>query len=562
MCESSPPWVPLRLLFRAGERCTKGEDLQGMSNTVQIRPGVGLLSLFPAMNYKPWFAFGEFVDNSIQSYVEHREELRALHGTNYKLKIEISFSTGDVPEILVEDNAAGIFGKDIERAFTPAARPPDRTGISQFGIGMKSAATWYSEYYTVSSSALGEKVTRVVTFDIKKIVDQNIEELPIESSPKDPDHHGTRILMRNLHQGLPHGQTLGKIRAFIGSIYRDYIRGGDVLIYVGGELLSFDGSTVLNQTYWPTDKGPGADALPKRWSLPIDFTLDGSWEEDKSPERPSKPPRVRGWMAILATGSTRKSGAALLWKKKVVVGAGSMAQGDEDSYRPGVVFGSTNSFPFQRLFGELDLSEFQVTAFKDQIDWRPGQELEFQEKLLEALNAGPEPMLRMARNYRSTLKTPDTGSAVRNSVQGTTLAAQEAFESVLSAHISGIPDEVIDTPSDVSDVEAQAAIFSVDGQGLRMDIIVDRGEKQWLKVSQDQNTWVVQLNRAHPFMNSFANLPGADLDPVFRIGMAIALAEIRARNASVPYPTTIRGWVNDSLGGELASRMGPSSRNE
>ena len=171
-------------------------------------------------------------------------------------------------------------------------------------------------------------------------------------------------------------------------------------------------------------------------------------------------------------------------------------------------------------------------------------------------------MLRMARNYRSTLKTPDTGSAVRNSVQGTTQAAQEAFESVLSAHISGIPDEIIDTPSDVADVEAQAAIFSVDGRGLRMDIIVDTGETQWLKVSQDQNTWVVQLNRAHPFMNSFANLPGADLDPVFRIAMAIALAEIRARNASVPYPTTIRGWVNDSLSGELASRMGSSSRDE
>lgn len=171
-----------------------------MSQSVKIRPGMGILSLFPAMNYKPWFAIGEFVDNSIQSYLEHRDELRAIHGPGYKLAINISFTTGDLPEILIEDNAAGIFSNDIERAFTPAARPPDRTGISQYGIGMKSAATWYSELYTVSTSALGEDVTRLVVFDIKKIIEEEIEELPIEESPKEPNQHGTRILMRNLHQ--------------------------------------------------------------------------------------------------------------------------------------------------------------------------------------------------------------------------------------------------------------------------------------------------------------------------------------------------------------------------
>ena len=90
---------------------------------VSIRPEVGMYSLFPHMNYKPWFALGEMVDNSIGSYVANREKLRALHGNNFKLKIDITFSqAGKDARILVEDNAAGISEKDSERAFTPASK--------------------------------------------------------------------------------------------------------------------------------------------------------------------------------------------------------------------------------------------------------------------------------------------------------------------------------------------------------------------------------------------------------------------------------------------------------
>ncbi len=44
---------------------------------VTIRPGIGLYALFPSLRYSPWVALGEMVDNSIQSYQEHKEELIA-----------------------------------------------------------------------------------------------------------------------------------------------------------------------------------------------------------------------------------------------------------------------------------------------------------------------------------------------------------------------------------------------------------------------------------------------------------------------------------------------------
>jgi hypothetical protein len=76
---------------------------------VTIRPGVGMLLLFPAMNYKAWFALGEMVDNFIESYMSHKADLRKLHGNDFKLKIDIAFSQGSDLRIVVEDNAAGIF---------------------------------------------------------------------------------------------------------------------------------------------------------------------------------------------------------------------------------------------------------------------------------------------------------------------------------------------------------------------------------------------------------------------------------------------------------------------
>ena len=59
------------------------------NETVNIRPAVGYLSILQAINYRAWYAIAEFVDNSIQSYVDNKSKLKKLHGNNFKLKIAI-----------------------------------------------------------------------------------------------------------------------------------------------------------------------------------------------------------------------------------------------------------------------------------------------------------------------------------------------------------------------------------------------------------------------------------------------------------------------------------------
>tara|TARA_B110000495_G_C22674163_1_gene398295 strand:- start:321 stop:635 length:315 start_codon:yes stop_codon:yes gene_type:complete len=77
---------------------------------VNIAPSVGYLSILSSINYKAWFAIGEFVDNSIQSYIDNKPKLKSLHGSSYKLKISIYISKS---KIEIRDNAAGIGEKTI-----------------------------------------------------------------------------------------------------------------------------------------------------------------------------------------------------------------------------------------------------------------------------------------------------------------------------------------------------------------------------------------------------------------------------------------------------------------
>src|SRR5258708_11515658 len=91
---------------------------------VNIRPGVGILSVLRHLNYKPWFAMAEFVDNSLQSYTRYRDALRRLHDNAFRLKVVIELDRSDELRIKIRDNAGGIASAEYGRAFRPAELPP------------------------------------------------------------------------------------------------------------------------------------------------------------------------------------------------------------------------------------------------------------------------------------------------------------------------------------------------------------------------------------------------------------------------------------------------------
>src|SRR5687767_13017305 len=102
----------------------------------------------------------EFVDNSLQSYLANKKPLTKVDGKKYKLKVDIEIDSAEAGRIVIRDNAAGISLSDFPRAFKPAQPPPDRSGLAEFGVGMKSAACWFAKRWTVRTKALGDKVER------------------------------------------------------------------------------------------------------------------------------------------------------------------------------------------------------------------------------------------------------------------------------------------------------------------------------------------------------------------------------------------------------------------
>lgn len=530
-----------------GSLTGKKKITPAIPQVVSVQPGVGMLALFPSMNYKPWYAIGEFVDNAIQSWRSTRKELESLHGKDFVLRIEIEFDH-ERDRILVRDNAAGIHAKDMARAFKPAHPPTDRSGLSQFGIGMKSAACWYARNFEVVTHALGEDVRRTVKFDVPKLIAADQDIVPITTSPAPGTRHGTTVTLSKLYHPIPTGRTLGKLRSYLASIYRDYLRSGSVQILVADELLRYKEPQVLEAPRWDS-----TDRVPTRWRK--DFVV----------ELPSGK-KVKGWAALRAKGSTAEAGLALLYRGKVVLGAGAMAGSSDDVYRPETVFGRGNTFMSQRLFGELDVSALRVTYSKDAIVWGGDEEV-FLDTLRSVLDDEPLPLLRMAQAHRSTERTKETKDILTAAVNSTAKAMKEALDSDLMwtepdseptvefdrEHAANRP--VPGTPAAPAIGANIPTEMHPSLPDLRLEIVDEDFDPRWLRVHTNDGLTTVSVNRAHRFMQSFVHIPGADVEPILRIAAAIALAELKGRACGLSQPAFIRNHLNDLLDGSLAERL-------
>ncbi len=524
---------------------------------VNIQPGVGMYALFPAMTYKPWVAIGELVDNSIDSYIKNQKNLRKID-PNFKLRVEIGIDQGEDARIIIQDNAAGIARDRVEQAFSPASPNPDLSGIGRYGIGMKSATGWYSKFYTISSAALGEDIRRTVTFDIEKIVQSKNASLRVEKTSKDPNEHGTRIVMSKLNKSVPQGQTLGKLKRYLASMYREFLRNGSVEIYVAGELLTYEVPEMLEAPYWPNPKGPAQNALEKKWVQNFSIELTDTWEVDLDANRPAVPQTIEGWVGILAKGDNKKSGLALTWRGKVIYGAGSMAdEASEEIYRPYDIYRTRSSNQFLRLVGEIDVSDMQVTAFKDRVDWKNGQEEEFLSKLAKALSEGDEPLLPMAMNYRATYRGPNIAEKIEIALDAAVVAVkEEVSKSGNTLNVGDLPLDEKPQPDKPHMSQPIVKLLEIsETEELSLEVIDAPFDNRLVSVKATQGSYKISFNRAHPFVNSFASLPDTDLDPVLRIAIAIGLSEVRAKMAGIPSATYYRQMVNDLLFGPLSTRI-------
>ena len=497
---------------------------------INIRPGVSVLSVLQHLNYKPWFALAEFVDNSVQNFVEREQALNALHGDDFIITVRIDVVSSNPGLITIKDNAAGIAASEFPRAFRPAAIPSDTSGLSEFGMGMKSAACWFSPRWSVRTKALHEDVERTVRFDVDEIVHGEVEELEITQVATRPEMHFTEVVLEDLHH-LPVGRTVGKIKDHLTDIYRVFIRDGVLQLFFNDDRLEYSQPKVLVAPF-VRDEISGE----KRWEKPIEFDFGGGL-------------KASGYAALQSTGDSYRSGFALFRRDRLIQGSA------DEGYKPRIIFGQPGSFRSQRLFGELHLEGFEVSHTKDGFRWDENEET-FLEILKDELDADDLPLLRQADLYRALESRQRRRKAALQAVNRTVEAMEKGLPRVLP--------EVADKPLvDTSEVPLpdQLALarreLKIDFRGkewlIKVELTDDPAESQWLAISDQltpsviDNVLEIRVSLAHPFMVSFAQTDPDDVEAMLRVAAGLALAERVARLSGGRNTGTIRRNLNDIL---------------
>lgn len=513
---------------------------------IEIRPEVTMLSVLRHLNYKPWFAMAEFIDNAMQSYLANRQALEELHGADFRLEVDVQIDINGPGRIIITDNAAGISIVDFPRAFRPAQVPLDRSGLSEFGMGMKSAACWFADMWSVRTKALGESVERTIDFDVRYIVDNKIETLNTEVRAVDPASHYTVVSLRGLHH-IPQGRTLGKIKEHLASIYRMFLRDGRMVLKFMGEPLHYSSPTVLTAVPYTNPGVPaqGPHAKPVLWKKEINLDF-------------GKGQRVSGFAALREVGSTLFAGFALFRRDRLIEGS------YDETYRPAFIFKQTNSYPYQRLFGELHVEGFDVSHTKDGFRWEEYEDI-FLEILKDELEAEPMNLLAQADNYRAL----PSKKSIEKRADAATASVAEYLENEVAPILVETRNNPTDTPPlpdrlDPNPLQASERTVAIDDGNwvwvITIRTLVDPAREDWVSLAKQDllqsdsdrtRRLCVELSLAHPFSTEFVGANNENIELFLRIATAVSISLILSEDITGAAPEAALYHFNELMRGEL-----------
>jgi hypothetical protein len=514
---------------------------------IKLQIGLDVIRSYRRLAYDPWYALAEFIDNSTQSYRDHHHELNAAYAREKKkrLRVRIEYDR-DADLLIVSDNAMGMSLHELSRALHIGKPPVDTRGRSQFGLGLKTAACWFGDMWSVRTKKLGETQGYKVTVEVEKVASEAEHELPTEVFEAPTHAHYTEIRIESLHQVLQ-GRRLGKTKESLRSMYRVDIRNKKLELFWDTTPLEWR----EEQEYLPLvddDNKPltDADGEPlvdddNNVIQRLDFSFDVSGRT------------VSGWAGVLAPGFSSRGNAGF-----ALVRRGRLIRGWPISWRPEAIFGPApgrNDLINQRVTGEVHLDEFDVTHTKDDILWQEDEEDEVQEGIKKNI----APVLRVARDFRhakpaSEHVSRDHKLAMDALIEDSTLGAQlratsQAVEAVLSAM----------TPSDVATLAATAMARVVGGEQplLRMEmnhqpLSIFTTSKQghtgpYLTATETQKEGLqLILNAAHPFCAGTEDVDALRVHVQHAVADGLLMWAFEAGRV-VPQPAALLGFKDALL---------------
>jgi hypothetical protein len=531
-------------------------------NTIHIRPTTSVYATYRRLSYKPWFAIAEFVDNSTQSFFTNIKALHENHiqlGRKPKLTIEIIYNNTE-NTLTIVDNAFGMEFDDFQRALVLDSPPIDKSGRSEFGMGLKTAACWFGSYWTVESTQLGSNRILIASIDVDDLSRTRADSVVYSERITDCNSHYTRITIRDVHQPV-RGRTVTRVHDHLSSIYRQDIRMGEVDILWNGVPLTFVDPEIYSET--------NIDGNILVWKKDLEFLVP--WE------RTSTELKVTGWIAIRKQGKQRDAGFVLMRRGRVIQG------GPDEGYKPSEVFGQGNTFRSQRLIGEFNLDNWPVTQAKDGFDWSDGLEESFIDILQDLCkeygdkaegiraNSVPNPkpvskpeMETVSEKTKQIFQDDDFGKWVQEEIEKKKTVEDRKLEKV---DVTKAEQTIILGEGNSAAVKEQYQdeLKKKSTGPLIYSLNIDRTqwtfklywqnnatESYWMSVGYPKDDEIeIYLNLLHPFFSAYINDSGI-LELLQKLVISLALAEKMARmstsnsNYSID-PSDIRTFMNKIL---------------
>lgn len=461
-------------------------DLETSIATVDITIGANMYGRISDITNTPSHVLAEFVDNAIQSYIDNKNELLE-QDPNYKLKVEINIEwdaedDNRASKITIRDNAGGIGKDNFAKAFKLAHTPDDNTGLNEFGMGMKTAALWLGEEWSVESTTIGEGIARKIFFDLNSVMANELKSLPVTQKKVDASSHYTFVSITSATKNVPSLKSLQKIKDELASIYRKYLRVDEIDLIVCDTKLSFQDPVILTAAFHKKAGHPEGERM--YWRKEIDFEFG--------------PYRAKGFIALLNTMQNNKNGLALLRRGRVVVGAET-----DGRYLPKVLFGNVGSPRYKRMFGELELEGFDVAFNKNDIQDRENLEM-LMEALKSVIHTKDFDLYTQAENYREDERV----KFVKKIVRGHNTSRQKNEKIEVTTQPQTIPTFEASPllPTEPTVIDEYNDTYVVNGTQYTLNVqFVDSGkELVWVALSKGaENTIICNINTSHIFFTQF-----------------------------------------------------------
>lgn len=470
-----------------------------ITEKVSIKVGTSIYNTYKDANLPLENPFKEFIDNSTQSYYDHKDELLKTKGfSNLIIRI---YTKED--KLVIYDNAYGMNKTDFDRALKLGAKKElySENSRSQFGMGLKYAAMYLGDKVTIESTELGNPEKYRATLDSEELKN-NIEEIDRITESVSEQEHYTKIIIERLRHSYSQ-KIIDTLKDKLGKIYRfDVSKGVEII---------FNDNNKVTYTEPPlrTNIETGSEYIAN---------VNGSFVfGDRTYE-------YAGWVGILKVADVSNAGLSLIQYDRLI----------KMNYRPEKLFKKSNSYQYQRVIGEIILDKWPVVFNKTDFVWTNGLEEQFIDEL--AKNKGVSEIFKISQELRYK---DDKNKVDHKSLEKNTKVLEvmlEPLKSVKKTQMDNKNQSAEEIKAFVAALEVDT-LMSVEYEGIKYNFefsFINGESKDWLKIepiNEQEYKYRLIIDTSYKFFNKFLNKQKDKINFMQGLCALLAVAQISSRNA-------------------------------